>query len=292
MANLISQPRAQVPVPTSKHSAMKPLRRYFFFKGMLDRMAALALLIPGLPLIGLLVVLIRLTSKGPGIYRQVRVGCSGRYMMYKLRSMRCDAEAGTGPVWSTGGVDPRVTRLGYWLRKLHLDELPQLFNVLRGEMSLIGPRPERPEFVEVLSKSIPGYKDRLRILPGITGLAQINLPPDTDLNSVRRKLVLDLEYIETAGLLLDVRMFLCTLLRIIGIRGDRAMRLMSLSRSVRIDEVDAELDVLPGMPTSPRAIAASGNNEPSEHQPACSCTGRAHSQEGASPDSFVAVASS
>src|SRR5437868_12064000 len=105
--------------------------------------------------------------------------------MYKLRSMRIDAEAGTGPVWSCHGSDPRVTGIGYWLRKLHLDELPQLFSVLRGDMSLIGPRPERPEFVRVLGDSVAGYMDRLKMVPGITGLAQINLPPDTDLNSVR-----------------------------------------------------------------------------------------------------------
>src|SRR6185436_18198088 len=140
-------------------------------------------------------------------------------------------ETKSGPVWSAPGSDPRVTRLGYWLRKLHLDELPQLFNVLRGEMSLIGPRPERPEFVKVLAESIPGYMDRLRVAPGITGLAQINLPPDTDLNSVRRKLVLDLEYIETASFLLDLRMFVCTLFRLIGVRGDTAMRVMWLTRT-------------------------------------------------------------
>ena len=217
------------------------LRRYFQWKGILDRVAAAALLVPGLPMIAALVLLIRLTSKGPGIYCQQRVGINRRtYTMYKLRSMRCDAETKTGPVWSAVGNDYRVTMLGYWLRKLHLDELPQLFNVLKGEMSLIGPRPERPEFVQVLSRSIPRYCDRLRVLPGITGLAQINLPPDTDLASVRRKLVLDLEYIENAGFLLDVRVFLCTFLRIMGIRGELAMRVMSLQRDVHIDESPEE----------------------------------------------------
>lgn len=214
-----------------------PLLAYLRWKHLLDRTAALALMIPGLPLIGILVILIRLTSRGPGIYRQERVGRNGKgFTMYKLRSMRSDAEAKTGPVWSTVGSDSRVTRLGYWLRKLHLDELPQLINVLRGEMSLIGPRPERPEFVKVLADTIPGYMDRLRVAPGITGLAQINLPPDTDLNSVRRKLVLDLEYIETASFLLDLRMFLCTLFRLIGIKGDTAMRAMWLTRSVHLHD--------------------------------------------------------
>ncbi|WP_425616571.1 sugar transferase [Anatilimnocola sp. NA78] len=217
------------------------LKRYFGWKGALDLLAAAILLVPGLPMIGILVILIRLTSKGPGVYRQVRVGRDGHiYTMYKLRSMRSDAESKTGPVWTTIGSDSRITPLGYWLRKLHLDELPQLINVLKGEMSLIGPRPERPEFVHVLSQNIPGYRDRLRIAPGITGLAQINLPPDTDLNSVRRKLVLDLEYVEKASLTLDFRIFLCTLFRIFGVRGDRAMRIMSLQRTVVLEGVEKD----------------------------------------------------
>jgi hypothetical protein len=125
---------------------------------------------------------------------------------------------------------------------LHLDELPQLFNVLRGEMSLMGPRPERPEFVSVLAGEIPCYLDRIKVLPGITGLAQINLPPDTDLDSVRRKLVLDLEYMETATLLIDVRMFLCTLMRLMGMRGELAMRIMRLSRVVKLSDPDSACD--------------------------------------------------
>ena len=207
--------------------------RYFAWKGLLDRLAAALLLIPGVPMIGMLVVLVRLTSRGPGVYCQVRVGRGGRvFTMYKLRSMRVDAESRSGPTWAAPGKDPRVTWLGYWLRKLHLDELPQLFNVLRGEMSLIGPRPERPEFVDVLGRYIPEYHDRHTVAPGITGLAQINLAPDTDLDSVRRKVALDLEYIRTASLTLDCRMFLCTLLRMLGLRGDRAMRLMAVDRPI------------------------------------------------------------
>ena len=134
-------------------------------------------------------------------------------MMYKIRSMRHDAEAASGPKW-TQASDPRVTGLGKLLRKLHLDELPQLFNVLKGEMAIAGPRPERPEFVRVLGEAIPGYRNRLAVLPGITGLAQVNLPPDSDLASVERKLVLDCEYIERAGLWLDLRLTLWTFLRI------------------------------------------------------------------------------
>jgi lipopolysaccharide/colanic/teichoic acid biosynthesis glycosyltransferase len=224
---------------------------YYPVKRILDRIAGLLLIIPALPIVCLLVVLIKLTSRGPGIYSQRRVGRDGRiFTMYKLRSMRIDAETGTGPVWSNPGHDPRITPLGYWLRKLHLDELPQLLNVVRGEMSLIGPRPERPEFVEVLSESISNYKQRLLVEPGITGLAQINLPPDTDLNSVRRKIVLDLEYIRTANFILDFRMFLCTLFRLIGVKGEVAMRLMLLKRTVSDYEfVDAEEATGPGVVT-------------------------------------------
>jgi lipopolysaccharide/colanic/teichoic acid biosynthesis glycosyltransferase len=206
-----------------------------FWKVTLDKVLAALLLIPGLPLLGVLIVLVRLTSRGPGIYSQLRVGKGGRHFtMYKLRSMRIDAEAGTGPVWSCHGSDPRVTRIGYWLRKLHLDELPQLFNVLRGEMSLVGPRPERPEFVKVLADQIPCYLDRLGVLPGVTGLAQINLPPDSDLDSVKRKLMLDREYIQQARLSLDLRIIFCTALRVLGLRGGRAVWLMGLQRSVNL----------------------------------------------------------
>ena len=209
-----------------------PLRpaEYHRWKSLLGRTFAFLLLLPGLPIIGLLVVLVRLTSRGPGIYRQVRVGLHGKtFAMYKIRTMRCDAEVRTGPAW-TQKNDPRVTPVGRVLRKLHLDEFPQLFNVLRGEMALIGPRPERPEFTQVLAREIPGYMDRVLILPGITGLAQINLPPDTDLDSVRRKLVLDLEYVRAANPVLDVRMLACTVLRMLGMQGEFAMRVMRLDR--------------------------------------------------------------
>ena len=207
---------------------------YCGWKCILDRMTAVILLVPGIPMIGLLVLLVRMTSRGPGIYRQVRVGKGGRtFKMYKIRTMSNDAEVGTGPQWTTEN-DPRITRIGCLLRKLHLDELPQLFNVLKGEMSLVGPRPERPEFVHVLAKEIPGYVNRLAVRPGVTGLAQINLPPDTDLDSVRRKLVLDLEYATRAGLSVDVRMMLCTSLRLLGFSGERAARIMKLHRSVTL----------------------------------------------------------
>jgi lipopolysaccharide/colanic/teichoic acid biosynthesis glycosyltransferase len=205
---------------------------YFRWKSVVDRLVAGLLLVPGIPVILLLMLVVRVTSRGKAIYAQLRVGRNGHtFTMYKIRTMAANAESRTGAVWAVPG-DPRVTRLGRILRKLHLDEFPQLFNVLRGDMSLIGPRPERPEFVELLSRNIPGYRDRLLVLPGITGLAQINLPPDTDLDSVRRKLVLDVEYIQTASLFLDARMFLCTLVRLCGLPGSPSMCLFGLQREV------------------------------------------------------------
>ena len=219
---------------------------YFHLRAACERVIGLVLLILFLPAIGLMVLAIRCTSRGGGIYPQPRLGLGGRvFTMYKLRSMRVDAERRTGPVWAAAGRDPRVTPLGYWLRRLHLDELPQLYNVVRGEMSLVGPRPERPSIAAVLTEHIPDYLDRLRVNPGITGLAQINLPPDTDLDSVRAKLVLDREYIDSAGLLLDLRILVCTVLRVVGLRGGRAVSLLGLKRVVVLPPSDAAQGLIP-----------------------------------------------
>jgi lipopolysaccharide/colanic/teichoic acid biosynthesis glycosyltransferase len=207
----------------------------FQSKRLADRALGVLLLALTWPLLLVLVAAVKLSSRGPAIYRQTRVGLGGRiFTMYKLRTMRQDAEAATGPRWAAAGNDPRITPLGVWLRRLHLDELPQLYNLIRGDMALVGPRPERPEFVTVLARQIPGYLDRLQVLPGITGLAQVNLPPDTDLDSVRRKLVLDLDYICTAGIVLDARIVLCTFLRVCGIRHGRAVALLGLTRVVEL----------------------------------------------------------
>lgn len=222
--------------------AALPPARYFTWQGVRCRLAGAALLLPALPLIGLLVVLVRLTSRGPGVFRQTRVGRNGRvFVMYKLRTMSLDAEAGTGPVWAQQ-VDPRVTRLGRVLRRLHLDEFPQLFNVVKGEMALVGPRPERPEFVARLARELPDYLDRLAVRPGITGLAQINLPPDSTLDDVRRKLVLDLEYVARGSLLFDVRIFLATFLRLFHIRTAVLLGLLGLRRAPALLSAEDELD--------------------------------------------------
>jgi len=202
---------------------------YSRWKNIPDRIFAAVLLIPSLPIIFVLMVLVRITSHGPGIYPQCRMGINGRkFNIYKIRTMIHNAEGRTGPAW-TQVHDPRITKLGRIMRKFHLDEFPQLFNVLKGEMSLVGPRPERPEFVEVLVKQIPNYTNRMVVRPGITGLAQLNLPPDSDINSVRSKLSLDLEYIEQAGLFMDIRLLICTALRIFKIP---ALELLKLKRKV------------------------------------------------------------
>ncbi len=236
-------------------SAPEGNARYFAFKSFLDRFLALLMLIPGVLVIGWLMLLVRLTSRGPAIYRQKRVGKHGQeFIMLKLRTMRHDAEANSGAVW-TQVDDPRITKLGWFLRKVHLDELPQLFNVVRGEMALVGPRPERPEFVAVLVERIPDYADRLQVLPGVTGLAQINLPPDTDLASVRRKQLLDVHYIRTAGFWLDLRMLFCTSLRLIGLSGYLAARITRLDQAVPAPATNH--DMAPG-PRSASAVSDAG----------------------------------
>ena len=156
---------------------------------------ALILFLLTLPLTALAMLLVKVTSRGPVLYSQTRLGRHGRpFTVYKIRSMTYGAESLTGACWSKPG-DSRITPVGRWLRRTHIDELPQLWNVLRGDMGLIGPRPERPEFVPQLEQAIPLYRKRLLVRPGVTGLAQVQLPPDTDLASDRRKIVYDLYYI-------------------------------------------------------------------------------------------------
>ena len=168
-----------------------------------DRLVSIVLLLISAPLLLIMAFVVMLTSRGPAIYRQRRVGLHGNvFTIYKIRTMRRDAEVDTGAIWSGEG-DPRVTAIGRLLRRSHLDELPQLYNVARGDMALIGPRPERPEIVGRLSEQIPSYTKRLEALPGITGLAQVVLPPDSDLAGVRQKVRVDDEYIRSANPVLD-----------------------------------------------------------------------------------------
>jgi lipopolysaccharide/colanic/teichoic acid biosynthesis glycosyltransferase len=161
--------------------------------------------------------LVKWTSPGPAFYAQRRLGLGGRpFTIYKLRTMRHNCESLTGPRWCIPG-DPRVTALGAFLRKTHLDELPQLFNVLIGDMSLIGPRPERPEFLPELETTFPRYRERLAVRPGITGLAQVQLPPDVDVTEVCHKLACDIYYTQQLTFGLDVRLLACTALYALGI---------------------------------------------------------------------------
>jgi lipopolysaccharide/colanic/teichoic acid biosynthesis glycosyltransferase len=211
---------------------------YFRWRGVIHRLLGVILLVLAAPMMLLALVAVVLTSPGAPLYRQRRVGKNGRvFTLYKIRSMRVDAEARTGPVWTVSNRDPRITPIGRVLRYTHIDELPQLINVVNGDMALVGPRPERPEFTEALAEEIPGYTERLRVTPGITGLAQLNLPADSDLDSVRRKLALDLDYVRSGSLKLDFLIVLCTAFRLAGVRSRSLLRLTRTARDYRSTSV-------------------------------------------------------
>jgi lipopolysaccharide/colanic/teichoic acid biosynthesis glycosyltransferase len=223
-----SRARAPKRKPKAKvHLKAEPLGGgwYLRCKAVLDFTLAAILLVLTAPVIFLTAVLVRATSQGPAFYTQTRVGRDGRlFTIFKIRTMVHNCESLTGPRWSIPG-DPRITPLGRFLRQTHLDELPQLFNVLRGEMSLIGPRPERPEFTAKLERALPAYPERLRVRPGVTGLAQVHLPGDTSLASVRLKLAHDLFYIQQLSPGLELRILFCTFLRVLGVSYESIRRL-------------------------------------------------------------------
>jgi sugar transferase (PEP-CTERM system associated) len=174
------------------------------------------------PLMAVIALLVRIDGPGPVLYRQRRVGEGGRvFNLLKFRSMKVSAEVSSGPVWSSPRGDPRVTRLGRFLRKVRFDELPQLINVLRGEMSFVGPRPERPEFVELLAPVIPYYDERHTVYPGITGWAQINFPYGSTLEDAEEKLEYDLYYLKHMSLMLDFVIVMKTLRVMMLGRGAR-----------------------------------------------------------------------
>jgi sugar transferase (PEP-CTERM system associated) len=191
-------------------------------KRAIEFLAALVVLILALPVLLLLALLIKLDSAGPVLYRQERVGENGRsFSLMKLRTMRVDAESATGPVWASEGRDPRLTRLGRFLRKLRLDELPQLFNVLKGEMSFVGPRPERPHFVDILRKVVPYYDERHSVLPGITGWAQIKFGYGSTIEDAEEKLQYDLYYVKHMSPFMDLGIILDTIKVMVLGRGAR-----------------------------------------------------------------------
>mgnify|MGYP001558905588 FL=1 len=218
--------------PAKARRVERTAREYvgWYAKRILDTTIATVALVMLSPIMFLCALAIRRESRGPALYSQVRVGLDRRhrpgpslnggerrrrtgygrlFKIYKFRSMVQGAERGTGPVWCSDR-DPRITKVGGFLRRTHLDELPQLVNVLRGEMSIVGPRPERPEFVERLAVEIPGYLQRSAVLPGITGLAQVKYRYDRDLQTAAMKLLYDLYYIRNSGLLFDVKIMAAT----------------------------------------------------------------------------------
>jgi sugar transferase (PEP-CTERM system associated) len=196
-----------------------PSRNVLIYQQVANFVAAGLCLIVFLPVMLITALAVRLSSPGPILYRQVRVGLNrANFTLYKFRSMRADAEARTGAVWASKD-DPRITRVGRIIRKLRLDELPQLFNVLRGEMAIVGPRPERPEFVKTLSEQIPYYQQRHAVLPGITGWAQINFKYGDTLEDTVTKLEYDLYYIKNVSAGLDLYVVFHTLKAMLLSRG-------------------------------------------------------------------------
>jgi lipopolysaccharide/colanic/teichoic acid biosynthesis glycosyltransferase len=245
---LPTENRAAAPTAPPSSRIAPEARGYESAKAVLEFSAALVLLTLSMPLIALAMILIKLTSRGPAIYTQTRIGKDGRpFTIYKLRSMREDSESLTGAQWSLPG-DTRVTRVGRWLRKTHIDELPQLWNVLCGDMSLIGPRPERPEFLPTLELAIPLYHERLRVRPGLSGFAQIQLPPDTDLDSVRIKLAYDLYYVRHMSFLFDVVICVGTLAKLVGLSHRTIGKLCRLTPRVGVENAYVQMT----LPTAAR----------------------------------------
>jgi lipopolysaccharide/colanic/teichoic acid biosynthesis glycosyltransferase len=233
--------------------AVRPRNTWYpAVKAAADFALALVLSILALPVMGVCALIVKLTSPGPAFYTQTRVGRGGLpFTIYKLRTMIHNCESLTGPRWCVPG-DPRVTPAGWLLRVTHLDELPQLLNVLRGEMALVGPRPERPEFLPELERALPAYRQRLAVRPGVTGLAQVKLPADTDLDSVRRKLAHDLYYIERLNLWLDLRLLAGTALYAAGVKPQLTGRLIGVPDSATIERAMHNIvgDPLTGRRTS------------------------------------------
>jgi len=188
-------------------------------KRLMDIVVSIMILVCAAPVWLVVALVIKLTSEGPAVYSQVRVGRNGKnYTMMKFRSMYIDAETRSGPQWATEN-DPRITPVGRFIRKTRLDEIPQFVNVLKGEMSLVGPRPERPFFVEQLKKEIPWYVRRIKMQPGITGWAQVKHKYDASIEDVKQKVLYDLYYFENMSIVLDIKIMLRTILVVFTGKG-------------------------------------------------------------------------
>jgi sugar transferase (PEP-CTERM system associated) len=202
-------------------SGFRKTRPLLVLKRTLDVGLAAVGLVVTAPILLLAATFVMLTSPGGVVYRQDRVGLKGRvFTIYKLRTMRADAEAGTGPIWSALN-DPRVTRVGRFLRNTRVDELPQLWNVLRGDMSFVGPRPERPQFVTQLTATVPFFNQRHVVKPGITGWAQIHHAYAASVEDAIEKLQYDLYYIKNLSLWLDLLILAGTIKTVVRQRGAR-----------------------------------------------------------------------
>ncbi|OGX22530.1 MAG: hypothetical protein A2Y00_03665 [Omnitrophica WOR_2 bacterium GWF2_43_52] len=196
-------------------------RSFEKFKRIMDLFLSIAGLTLTSPLVTLAAVMIKLTSKGPVVYKQNRVGKNGEiFKIYKLRTMFLDAEKNTGAVWAQEN-DPRITPVGRILRKTHIDEIPQLLNVITGEMSIVGPRPERPEIVKDLKALIHDYENRLSVKPGITGLAQVKHKYDETIEDVKKKIKYDLLYIRKMCWLVEMRIIAQTFIVALTGKGAR-----------------------------------------------------------------------
>ena len=206
-----SAPYEAIKRQTHQGSLNQTRSGYIKVRPLLDFFIAFIGIIFSLPVFFIIGILIKTTSRGPVFYAQERVGKDGRiFEIIKFRTMSVDAESFLGPVWAKKN-DVRITNLGRILRMTHIDELPQLFNVIRGEMSIIGPRPERSFFVNKLKEEIPGYTGRLTSKPGITGLAQSYHRSDETILDVQKKLRYDMLYIKRMCLALDIKIILQTL---------------------------------------------------------------------------------
>jgi lipopolysaccharide/colanic/teichoic acid biosynthesis glycosyltransferase len=246
--DLLAPAALRLPEPPSSVELLAVGRSWYARgKAVFDFLVALTLFLPALPVLLLLGLLVKLTSRGPALYSQLRLGRDGRtFTIYKLRTMYPGGHT-KGAYWSQQD-DPRVTPLGRLLRLTHLDELPQLWNVLKGDMSLVGPRPEFVEFASALERAVPIYRDRLQVRPGVTGLAQVLLPPVSDFASVRRKAAYDLYYVRHLSCWLDFRILVCTALHLFNLPCHGIGRILIRAGGEALPDEEAEQPVAAPQP--------------------------------------------